>query len=60
MALSTHSLVSSDETSASRSSDSTCTPRKLAFGNSCKHLRAIQRSDQKVVALSNWYYGLDR
>jgi hypothetical protein len=32
----------------SRSSDSTSTPRKTASGNSCKNLREIQRSDQKL------------
>jgi len=32
----------------SSSSDSTSTPRKTASGNSCKFLRAIQRSDQKL------------
>jgi hypothetical protein len=31
------------------SSDSTCTPRKTASINSCKNLRAIQRSDQKLL-----------
>jgi hypothetical protein len=30
------------------SSDSTSTPRKTASGNSCKILREIQRSDQKL------------
>jgi len=32
----------------SSSSDSTSTPRKTASGNSCKFLREIQRSDQKL------------
>jgi hypothetical protein len=41
-------LVSSIDTCASSSSDSTCTPRKTASGNSCKNVRAIQRSDQKL------------
>jgi hypothetical protein len=40
----TGTLVSSDETSASPSSDSTSTTRKTASGNS----RAIQRSDQNL------------
>ena len=44
----TGTLVSSDDTSASPSSNSTSTPRKRTSGNSCKHLRAIQRSDQKL------------
>jgi len=48
MALRTGTLVPSDETSASPSSDSTSTPRKTASGNYCKNLRAIQRSDQKL------------
>jgi hypothetical protein len=30
------------------SSDSTSTPRKTASGNSCKNLRVIPRSDQKL------------
>ena len=37
----TGTLVWSGETSASPSSDSTSTPRKLASGNSCKNLMAI-------------------
>jgi hypothetical protein len=41
-------VVSSVETSGSSSSDSTCIPRKMASGNSCKNLRAIQWSDQKL------------
>jgi hypothetical protein len=41
-------LVSSDGTSASPSSDSTSTPRKTAFRNSSKILRVIQLSDQKL------------
>jgi len=48
MALRTGTLVSSDETSASPSSGSTISPRKMASGNSCKNLRAIQHSDQKL------------
>jgi len=44
----TGTLVSSDETSASQSSDSTSTTRKTASGKSCKNLWAIQRSDQKL------------
>jgi hypothetical protein len=44
----TGSLVSSDDTSASSSGDSTSTPSKIASGNSCKILREIQRSDQKL------------
>jgi len=32
------------------SGDSTSTPRKTASGTSCKDLRAIQRSDQKLWA----------
>jgi len=44
----TGTLVSSAETSASPSSDSTSTAMKTASGNSCKNLRAIQRSDQKL------------
>jgi hypothetical protein len=44
----TGTLVSSAETSASPSSDSTSTLRKTGFGNSCKNLWAIQRSDQKL------------
>jgi hypothetical protein len=44
----TGSLVSSDDTSASPSSDSTCTPRKTASRNSCKNLIEIQRSDQML------------
>jgi hypothetical protein len=35
-------------TSASPSSDSTSTLRKTGVWNSCKNLRAIQRSDQKL------------
>jgi len=41
-------LVSSDETYTSPSSDSTSTPRQTASGNSSKILRVIQRSDQKL------------
>jgi hypothetical protein len=41
-------LVSSEETSASPSSDSASTARETASGNSCKNLRAIQRSNQKL------------
>jgi hypothetical protein len=41
-------MVSSDETSSSPSGDSTSTTRKTASGNSCKSLREIQRSDQKL------------
>jgi len=48
MARSKRALVCSDETSASPRSDSTCTPSNTASGNSCKNLRAIQRSDQKL------------
>jgi len=44
----TGSLVSSDDTSASSSGDSTSTPSKIASGNSCKILREIQRLDQKL------------
>ena len=48
MAFRTGTLVCSDETSDTRSSDSTFTPIKTASGNSCKNLRAIQQSDQKL------------
>jgi hypothetical protein len=48
MALSNGTLVSSEDTSASSSSDSTSTPRKSASGNSCKNLMEIQRWDQKL------------
>jgi hypothetical protein len=44
----TGTLVSSEETSASPSSDSTSTPRQTASGNSKKRLREIQRLDQKL------------
>jgi hypothetical protein len=44
----TVTMVSSDETSSSPSSDSTSTPRKTASGNSSKILSVIQRSDQKL------------
>jgi len=44
----TGTLVARDDSSASRSSDSTSTPRKTASGNSCKILREIQWSDQKL------------
>jgi hypothetical protein len=44
----TCSLVWSDETSASPTSDSTSTPRKPASRNYCKNLMAIKRSDQKL------------
>jgi hypothetical protein len=44
----TGTLVSSDDTSASPSSDSTCTPTKTASRNSCKNLIEIQWSDQKL------------
>jgi hypothetical protein len=36
-----------EETSSSPSSESKATVRKLASGNACKNLSAIQRSDQK-------------
>jgi hypothetical protein len=42
-------MVSSDETSDSPSSDYTSTTRKTTSGNSCKNLRAIQRSDQNLL-----------
>jgi hypothetical protein len=48
MAVRTGTLVVGDDTSASPSSDSTSTPRKTTSGNSCKILREIQRSDQKL------------
>ena len=48
----TGTLVSRDDTSDSPSSDSTSSTRKTASGNSCKNLRAIQRSDQKL-----WPFG---
>jgi len=48
MAFETGTLVAGDDTSASPSSDSPSTPRKTASGNSCKILRKIQRSDQKL------------
>jgi hypothetical protein len=48
MALANGSLVSSIETCASSSSNSTSITRKTASGNSCKNLRAIQRSDQEL------------
>jgi hypothetical protein len=48
MAFRTGTLVSSDDTSDSPSSNSTSTPRKTASGKSCKNLRAIQRSDQQL------------
>jgi len=48
MAVRTGTLVAGDDTSASLSSYSTSTPRKTASGNSCKILREIQRSDQKL------------
>jgi len=51
MALSNRSPVSSDEISSSPSSDSTSTPRKTESGNSCKCLREIQRTDQKLWPL---------
>jgi hypothetical protein len=41
-------LISSDATSTYPIFDSTSTPRKTASGTSCKDLRAIQRSDQKL------------
>ena len=41
-------IVSSDETASSQSSDSTFTTRKIASGNYCKSLREIQRADQKL------------
>jgi hypothetical protein len=41
-------MVLSDETSSSPSCNSTSTPRKTASGNSCKSLREIQQSDQKL------------
>jgi hypothetical protein len=44
----TGALVSSEETSASPSSDSTSTARNTASGNYSKNLRAIQRSDQNL------------
>jgi len=47
MALSNGYSGRGDDTSASASSDSTSTPRKMVSGNSCKILRDIQRSDQK-------------
>jgi hypothetical protein len=37
-----------DQTSSSPSSHSFATPRKTAYGNPCKRLSAIQRSDQKL------------
>jgi len=48
MSFRTATLVSSDDTSSTPSGDSTSPPRKTAFGNSCKKLREIQRSDQKL------------
>jgi hypothetical protein len=48
MAVRTGTVVAGDDTSASPSSDSTSTPRKTTSGNSCKILREIQRSDQKL------------
>jgi hypothetical protein len=53
-------MVSSDETSALPSSDSTSTTRKTASGNSCKNLREIQRSDQKLWPLRTGYSSLER
>jgi hypothetical protein len=44
----TGTLVWSDKTSASPSSDSTSTPRKPASGNSSTILRVIKRSDQNL------------
>jgi len=44
----TGTVVWSDETSASPKSDYTSTPKKTASRNSCKNLREIQRSDQKL------------
>jgi hypothetical protein len=44
----TRTLISSDATSTSSIGDSTSTPKKTASGTSCKDLRAIQRSDQKL------------
>jgi hypothetical protein len=41
-------MVAGDDISASPSSDSTYTPRKMVSGNSCKILRTIQRSNQKL------------
>jgi hypothetical protein len=41
-------LVWSDKTSASTSSDSTFTPTKTASGNSSIILMVIQRSNQKL------------
>jgi hypothetical protein len=41
-------MVLSDETSSSQSSDSTSIPRKTESRNSSKSLREIQRSDQKL------------
>jgi hypothetical protein len=41
-------MVSSDEPSSSPSGDSTSTSRKTASRNSCKKLREIQWSDQKL------------
>jgi hypothetical protein len=46
--LRTGTLVSSDDTCDSPSSDSTITTRKTASGNYCKNLRAFQRSDKKL------------
>jgi len=48
MPFGTGTLVSSEETSALLISDSTSNPRKTASVMSCKNLREIQRSDQKL------------
>jgi hypothetical protein len=44
----TGTLVSSNETSDSSSSDSTSITRKTPSGNFCKNLRATQQSEQKL------------
>jgi hypothetical protein len=45
-------LIMRDKTSSSLSRDSICSTRKRAFGNYCKDLRAIQRSDKKLWRFS--------
>ena len=48
MALLSWYSSSTDQTSSSSSSHSIVRPRKTASGNPCKHLSAIQRSNQKL------------
>jgi hypothetical protein len=52
--------VWSDKTSYSASRDSMGNTMKTASGNYCKTFMAIQRIASKVMALFNYYSGLER